>query len=127
MSVSKTLLILGGASDIGYAVAKAYAAHRWRIILAGRDADALERNCRDLAIRGATAAEAVRLDVLSTEANPFLDALPRLPDTVVCVVGLLGNQERAQIESGYARIILRTNFEAPAVLLDAIAARMAAR
>jgi short-subunit dehydrogenase len=46
---------------------------------------------------------------------------------VVCVVGELGDQARAQVDLGHATLVLRTNFEGPALLLGLFAERFAAR
>jgi NAD(P)-dependent dehydrogenase (short-subunit alcohol dehydrogenase family) len=68
------------------------------------------------------------LDVLDTERlTAFVDGFPTLPDTVVSVVGELGDQSRAQSDLEHARTVLRTNFEGPALLLGLFAERFAAR
>ena len=51
----------------------------------------------------------------------FIAALPVLPDSVVCVVGELGDQPRAQTDPELATTIMRTNFEAPSLLLEQFA------
>ena len=45
--------------------------------------------------------------------------MPALPQTIVCVVGELGEQARAETDIGHASHVLRTNFEGPALLLNA--------
>ena len=51
MSAGKTILILGGTSDIGRATAKAFAARGWSVELAGRDMAAVQREASDIAAR----------------------------------------------------------------------------
>ncbi|MCV3273635.1 SDR family oxidoreductase [Roseobacter sinensis] len=128
-SPAKTVLVVGGTSDIGRAVAAAYAGMGWTIRLAARDADAAERNAADIRTRsGEDHVTVHHLDILETETfAPFLDQLGDLPDTVVCVVGLLGDQERAQEDPDHAAQVIRTNFEGPALLLEALAQRFAER
>jgi NAD(P)-dependent dehydrogenase (short-subunit alcohol dehydrogenase family) len=46
---------------------------------------------------------------------------------VVCVVGEMGNQQQAQGDLAHAAMVIRTNFEGPALLLGALAERFAAR
>ena len=125
---AKTMLLLGATSDIGRAIADTYAAAGWRIILAGRNRSGCERNARDLEIRHGAAVPVLDLDISASGRFPsFLDALPQLPDTVVSVVGLLGDQRRAESELDHAAEVLRTNFEGPALLLGLFANRMAVR
>jgi decaprenylphospho-beta-D-erythro-pentofuranosid-2-ulose 2-reductase len=122
------MLILGGASDIGFAIADAYAQAGWSIVLAVRDVAAGERNAADLRTRHGGQASAAAFDVLALDRHAaFLDSLEALPDAVVSVVGLLGEQRRAEQDPDHAREILRTNFEGPALFLGLAADRMATR
>ena len=57
----------------------------------------------------------------------FVSALGVLPDAVVCVVGLLGEQAKAETDLTHASLIMRSNFEGPALLLGLFAERFAAR
>lgn len=128
MQDRKTLLLVGGTSDIGRATALRYAEAGWRVLLAVRNPDSGQRNAADIATRTGAAVELVTLDILETDAFPaFVDALPALPDTVVCVVGELGDQSRAEADLDHARLVLRTNFEGPALLLGVMAERFLAR
>ena len=128
MQTGKTLLLVGGTSDIGRATALRYAAAGWRVLLAARNADAARRNADDAAARTGAVVSVHTLDVLETAGFPgFIDALPVLPDTVVCVVGELGDQRRAETDAEHASIVLRTNFEGPALLFGLLAERFLAR
>jgi len=124
--MSRTVLVLGGASDIGFAIARVYAANGWSVVLAGRNEKDMARNRDDLVTRFGISARTLLLDVLATPLS-FLEGLSELPDTVVCVVGLLGDQKLAQTDPGHATAILRTNFEGPALILGEIANRMMER
>lgn len=128
-SAPKSLLVVGGTSDIGRAVAATYAARGWKITLAARDTEDAARNADDIKTRSGTHRVSVQyLDILDqTRFEEFLDQLDELPDTVICVVGMLGDQARAQEDADHATHIMRTNFEGPAVLLEMVAARFAAR
>jgi decaprenylphospho-beta-D-erythro-pentofuranosid-2-ulose 2-reductase len=124
----KTLLLIGATSDIGHAVACAYAEAGWRILLAARDAEAAQRNAGDIATRFSNAPDVFPLDVTKPETFiAFAESLPVLPDTLVCVAGLLGDQKRAEADPLHAALILRTNFEGPALLFDRFAELFAAR
>jgi decaprenylphospho-beta-D-erythro-pentofuranosid-2-ulose 2-reductase len=125
---ARTMLLLGATSDIGRAIAEAYAAAGWRIVLVGRNREVSERNARDLEIRYGAAVPVLDLDIgTSDRFASFVETLPQLPDTVVSVVGLLGDQHRAEAELAHATEVLRTNFEGPALLLGLFANRMAER
>ena len=124
----KTLLLIGATSDIGRAIAARYASAGWTVVLAARVMADAEREVRDLSTRHRGAATAVALDVLDLDKSAaFAAAATPLPDTVVCVVGVLGDQARAQTDVAYAASVLRANFEGPALVLGAFAERMAQR
>lgn len=128
MESPKTLLLAGATSDIGRATALAYAEAGWDVLLAARNEDEGRRNADDLATRTGRQVSLHRLDVLDTEGLAgFVDGLPVLPDSVVCVVGELGEQARAESDLAHAALVLRTNFEGPALLLGLFAERFAAR
>lgn len=123
------LLVVGGTSDIGRAVANAYAARGWHITLAARDVAAAQREADDLRTRhGTDQVDVSAFDVLDTASfSSFAEGLEALPDTLVCVVGMLGDQTQAESDPDHATQVIRTNFEGPALLLDMFAARFAAR
>lgn len=128
MTASRTLLLIGGTSDIGRATALSYAQAGWRVLLAARRDDEAHRNADDIAARANTEVSVHRLDILETDCfESFIDGLPQLPDTVVCVVGELGDQARGQKDLAHATQVLRTNFEGPSLLLGVIAERFLAR
>ena len=128
MQTTKTMLLVGATSDIGHATALHYAQGGWTIMLAARDAEGARRNAGDLAARTGVEVSVHALDVLETDRFAgFIDGLPVLPQTLVCVVGELGEQVRAETDIGHAAHVLRTNFEGPAPLLNALAERFAAR
>ena len=123
-----SVLILGAMSDIGRAIARAYAGAGRPLILAARDHARLADDAEDLRIRSGVEVRTVEFDVLDTAGHgAFLDALGGLPDTVVCVVGLLGDQARSEAEWPAAELVMRTNYLGPASILGEIAGRMAAR
>lgn len=128
MAGTKTVLVLGGTSDIGRATALRYAEAGWVVQLAARDLMEGERIRADVTTRTGAAVTLHRLDILETASfGAFLDGLPVLPDTAVCVIGLLGEQARGEGDPTHATLVLRSNFEGPALLLEALAARFAAR
>ncbi|WP_410217221.1 SDR family oxidoreductase [Paracoccus sp. (in: a-proteobacteria)] len=124
----KTMLLVGATSDIGHATALVYAKAGWGVFLAARNVESAQRNADDIATRTGAAVGVYPLDVLQSEAMPhFVDSLPALPDTVICVVGEMGDQERAQADLDHAAMVVRTNFEGPALLLGLFANRFLTR
>jgi NAD(P)-dependent dehydrogenase (short-subunit alcohol dehydrogenase family) len=118
MNAPRTLLLVGGTSDIGRATALCYAQAGWRVLLAARREDEAQRNADDIAVRTGAEVTVHRLDILEASSfNSFIEGLPHLPDTVVCVVGELGDQQRGQKDLTHATQLLRTNFEGPALLI----------
>src|SRR4029077_4450743 len=80
----KTMLLLGGTSDIGRAVAAQNAARGGEIILTVRDARAGERNAADLRVRHNANARVVKFDLFRPEDHDALfRGLEATPDTVV--------------------------------------------
>jgi short-subunit dehydrogenase len=127
-NAAKSLLVIGGTSDVGRATAGAFARDGWAIRLAGRDEAGLAREAADIATRFGGAVSTHHLDVLETPTfAAFADALPELPDVVVCVVGILGDQRRAETDLDHAALVMRSNFEGPAQILAVFAERLAMR
>jgi decaprenylphospho-beta-D-erythro-pentofuranosid-2-ulose 2-reductase len=123
-----SLLIIGGTSDIGRSSAFRFARAGWRIFLAGRDLEALRREADDIDARTGTTISTHALDILDFGSfEAFADNLPALPDAVLCVVGLLGDQRRAETDIAHASTVMRSNFEGPALILGLFAERLAAR
>lgn len=128
MESSKTLLLVGATSDIGHAVALRYGKAGWRILLAARDLAAMDRNRADIVARTGADVEAFALDVRHIDAfAAFVESLPTLPTTVVCAVGSLGEQSRAEVDAVHARDVIEVNFVGPALLLALFADRFQRR
>jgi short-subunit dehydrogenase len=122
------VLILGGRSDIGRAIAHAFAAEGHAVQLAARRAEALEPERADLALRRDVPVTLHELDLLDTDAlEAFVAGLEPLPEVAVCAVGTMGEQARDLADPHAAARTLRTNFEAPAQAMELLAARMEAR
>jgi hypothetical protein len=122
------VLIVGARSDMARAIARAYAAAGRPLQLAARNAQSLEADAQDLRLRFSIAVTAHELDVTATGAHKaFLDGLDALPETVVCVAGLMTPQPEAEGDVAAAEAMMRTNYIGPALLLGEIAGRMERR
>jgi len=116
------LLILGGRSDIAKAVAHKFAGNGFNIYLAARNHQELERDVKDIEIRYQIKAQAVEFDVLDFNSHQdFYDSLQEKPLGVVCSVGYLGNQKKAELDFNEADKIIRTNYSGCVSMLSIIA------
>jgi short-subunit dehydrogenase len=96
--------------------------------LAGRDKAALHREANDMAARSGAPVTTHLIEVLDTASLPiFVERLESLPDVVVSVIGLLGDQARAEADPDHAATIMRSNFEGPALILGLFAERFLSR
>ena len=122
------VLILGGRSDIGLAIAHAFAAGGHPVMLAARGSATLETDLADIALRHGVTVTLHDFDALDTASHPgFVDGLPSLPEIAVCAVGALGNQAGDEHDPAAAIAVMRANFEGPATILAVLADRFEAR
>ena len=122
-----TVLILGGTSDIARAIARVYAKAGHDLILAARNSARLEADAKDLALRHGVQARIAEFDVLDTDHHgDFLDRIGVLPETVICVVGFMGDQAESQLKPEAAELVMRSNYVGPAAILALVANRMEA-
>ena len=125
---SRTALIIGATSDIGRAIARRLAADGYALQLAARDVTRLEDVATNIRSRSGVPVTTQHCDVLETDGgSALLEALNPLPDVAICVVGLLGAQDRSERDGAAAERVMRTNYVGPALLLGALAQRFAQR
>jgi decaprenylphospho-beta-D-erythro-pentofuranosid-2-ulose 2-reductase len=123
-----SFLILGAGSDIGRALSKVAAAAGCSLALAARNSSQLGGLAEELRKQHAADVTLSDFDVLDTDGHAaFLNELPVLPDIVLCLVGLLGDQASAQHNFPEAELILRSNLIGPLSILSEIADRMEKR
>lgn len=129
MSGGGAVLVLGGRSDIGLAVAHAFAARGHSVQLAARDPASLDPEKRDIELRHHVTVTLHEFDALAVETHEgFVGALPEIPAIAVCAVGLLGDdQADLERDPAAARAVMRTNYEGPANVLGILANRFEAR
>lgn len=119
-----TVLILGATSDIGLAVAHAFAKEGHSLYLAARSSDRLTKDCEDIRIRYGVDVSHHDFDVLDIDGHAaFLDSLPNLPEITVCMVGMLGKQADDEKDLENATRVMRSNYEGPAAILGEVANR----
>ena len=123
-----SVLIIGGRSDIGLAIAHRFAAAGHPVQLAARNAAGLAAEKADIEVRHGIPVTLHELDILVPDSfADFVDSLPVLPRIAICVVGLLGDQAAAETDLGAAALTLRSNFEGPALLTGLLASRFEQR
>lgn len=122
----QSAVVLGGTSELALALVRRLCARRLRrIVLAGRDIDALGAAADELRALGAEQVETGLLDVRETAGiDAFAtDAARRLDgvDLVVVAVGLLGTAELDELDADAVANSIATNFTGPAAATLAFA------
>lgn len=122
------VLLLGATSDIGRAIARAFAAEGHALHLAARDPVRLAAEAADLRIRADVPVAAHRFDVLEDrDLDGWLASLEPAPGIVVCTVGLMGDQARSVADPQAASLVMRSNYLGPAQALEAAARHLERR
>jgi len=123
----QSLLLLGGTSEIGLAVATRYAKRRpLRVVLAARPSERLDKAADELRAAGATVST-VEFDALDTASHPsVLDKAFADGDIDVTVVafGLLGDAEEVWQDHGKAVELAQVNYTAAVSVGVALAERL---
>lgn len=124
----QSILVLGGGSDIGLAIARRFAKEGFDVQLAARRPEDLETARADMEVRYRVAVTLHAFDALAADAHAqFMQGLPALPDVAACVVGLLGEQRENETDIEAAVRVMRSNYEGPATILGVIANLFEAR
>ncbi len=118
----QNVLILGGGSDLGIALARKYASHQFSISVAGRNISEMVKIAADLEIRFSVQAKGYEFDVCDFNSHDeFYKKLEIKPSITICVVGFMGN---AVIDLGNQANILQvinTNYAGPVSICTIIA------
>ena len=122
--VSGTILVLGGRSEIGLAVARRLASGAC-VVLAARRADDLDEPERRLRNAGAAAVHRVEFDADDVGSHRAVldDVVARFGplSTVVVAFGVLGDQERAEHDVDHALAVVHTDYVAHVAVLTHLA------
>ena len=120
----ETIVILGGRSEIGIAVARRLAEGA-TVVLAARRSDDLAAEVQAVRDAGAAAVDTVEFDADDLPAQRgVLDDVARRHgplDVVVVAFGLLGDQARAERDAEHARAIVHTDYVAHVTVLTHLA------
>jgi NAD(P)-dependent dehydrogenase (short-subunit alcohol dehydrogenase family) len=122
--MGETVLVLGGRSEIGLAVAQRLAPGATIVLAARRSAD-LAAEEQSLRAAGAAAVDRVEFDAddLASHRAVLLDVVRRYHrlDVVVVAFGILGDQRRAERDPEHAVQIVHTDYVAHVALLTQLA------
>lgn len=125
---ARTALVLGGSSDIALAIIDALVEDHGldRVVLAARDADALEP--RVTSLRRRTEVTIAEWDVLDTASHvPLVERAAEVLgqiDLVICAVGMLGHHAGLGMSPEAIDEMARTNFAGPAAAMSVAADRL---
>jgi decaprenylphospho-beta-D-erythro-pentofuranosid-2-ulose 2-reductase len=113
----QSLLVLGGASDIALATVRALVARgTQRVILAGRDPEALAAAAAQVATAGPAAVDVLHFEALAYDGHKALidEAFDRDQDIDAALIGVGSHddQERCESDSLLACDVIGTNFTA---------------
>jgi NAD(P)-dependent dehydrogenase (short-subunit alcohol dehydrogenase family) len=127
-----TLLVLGGRSEIGLALAERLVAEgATTVVLAARRSDELDAERERLARAGATTVDTVEFDADDLSCHrPVLDEVVAKHgplDTVLVAFGILGDQQRAETDAAHAVAVVHTDYVAQVSVLTHLTSRLRAQ
>jgi len=107
----KTVLILGGNSDVGKSIARDFSKLGSNIILTSRKEGQLDSLKSDLEIRYSIKCDLEFFDVLDFNSHKsFYNNLKKKPDIVISCIGYLDNQEKSENNFDESLKSIQTNF-----------------
>lgn len=120
--MSNSILILGGGSDIGLAIARVYASNGYNIFLTARNIKDIAFHQRELESVYKIKVTLLEFDILKLNSHKFfLESFDKIPENVVCTVGYMGEQIESQKSQDERILVIRTNYEGPVNILSEIA------
>ena len=123
-----TVLILGATSDMGYAIAKKFAAEGYDVQLAARKPEQLQAFQSDLQIRSNRTCTVHQFDALNFDTHAaFYDQLSPRPDVSISVVGYMNDNENVIRDWNETLRTINTNYTGAVSILNIIAADYAQR
>lgn len=118
---NKTILILGGNSDVGRSLAKDFAKLGSNLILTTRELGKLDSFCSDLEIRNDISCSSAFFDVLDFNSHEaFYQNLKTTPDIVISCIGYLNNNKNSEQNFEEALKSIQTNFTGLVQILNII-------
>ncbi|MQA13156.1 MAG: SDR family NAD(P)-dependent oxidoreductase [Pseudonocardiaceae bacterium] len=130
--MSGTIMVLGGRSEVGLAVAHRLVGRGHRtVVLAARRSDDLDGEAAALRQAGATTVARVEFDADDVESHrAMLGDIARAHgplDVVVTAFGVLGEQQRAEHDAAHALAVVHTGYVAHVSILTHLAGLLRAQ
>ena len=123
-----TVLILGATSDIGFAIAKRFAAEKYDVQLAARKPDQLQAFQSDIQIRYSVNCTTHAFDALQFETHrSFYENLIPKPDVSIYVIGYMKDNEAVINDWNESLQTIHANYSGAVSILNIIAADYAAK
>lgn len=120
--MKKNILILGGKSKVGIAIAKQFASKGYNILSAGRQINTLNNLKDNISEKYNIEFQLIEFDILEYEKfNSFIKSLSLRPCAIICVIGKLDKVDSSVSQVLEKNIVLQTNYVGPALLLDMFA------
>ena len=117
----KTVLILGGNSDVGKSLARDFSKLGSNIILTSRKKGQLDSFKSDLEIRYSIKCDVEFFDVLDFNSHEsFYNNLNKKPDIVISCIGYLDNQEKSENSFEESLKSIQTNFTGLVSILNTV-------
>lgn len=118
----QNVLILGGGSDLGIALARKYASQQFSISVSGRNLPEMEKIAADLEIRFNVQAKGYEFDVCDFKSHTeFYKKLEIKPSITICVVGFMGNTIIDLENLPDILQVINTNYAGPVSICNVIA------
>jgi|TARA_B100001971_G_scaffold190480_1_gene193238 hypothetical protein len=109
----RSILVIGGNSDIGYATAKVFAKNKYNIHLASRNMDQLNNKKKEIENLYAVECKVTQLDLLQDDQIVnFFDKNPKSPDIILIALGFMQSEEK-----NFERII-NSNYLSPLKFIE---------
>lgn len=119
--MEKSVLVLGGNSDLGFALGKTFLNKGFKVLLAARNVTELNNRVNQLPDQSGV--NVVSFDALQFASHKaWFGSLPFKPEITICAFGILGNQQEAEQNWESASVILETNYVGAVSILNVIAA-----
>ena len=120
--MEKSVLLLGASSDVAKALAYEYASNGYSILLSDRNGTYANDLSNDISIRFGVTSMPYKLDICDTDSHQrFLEQLAYLPAITICLIGYLGDHDKAKSSWQEANKIISTNYVGVASILNLIA------
>ena len=108
---SRWLLVIGGTSDIAVATERIFASKGFNIAITVRDKEYGQKILKDISIKYGVDTKLYLLDILEFDKHTeFAKNLDFEPTIILCAVGYLGNQEKAEENFEEAKAIIDINY-----------------